>query len=323
MGENSANITLELDIGEEVDADPVLFAFHLPEPTVRHVRGHVVDASPAFFLFAVPEPAITWTESLDVNAGDVNFLFNLPAPQVTLNRHYRIDANGADFAFNLPEPGIRHGEGLEVDANPVMWAITTEIPLITYDQALGVIMYAMEAGTDLLISQWQNAFRLRTQIQIFLDIVKEEIIDPMNRLQLMKRIDTAEGIWLDYIGERLGIIRPWVAVSIMDDPRFGFDDAGTGFEQGRFADAISALNPRAPAGDRFFRNLLRARVITIRADGGIGDYLRSIREIDEMATIVDNHDMTVTITTTRQTDLEVAERVEAIAIPAGVRRIFA
>lgn len=185
------------------------------------------------------------------------------------------------------------------------------------------IRYTIEASTELLIGQWQDAVNLRAITQIFLDVMQEQIVDPVNTLQRMREIDTGEGVWLDYIGRRLGIIRPWIALSRDNDPRFGFDSSGVGFEQGRFSNAQAQLEPRTPIGDVLFRRFLRARVRTIRYQGDYLGYTLALREIDPEAQVTDNHDMTVVITTTRQADVEIGERIEAIALPAGVGRTFA
>ena len=52
-------------------------------------------------------------------------------------------------------------------------------------------------------------------------------------IERMLDIDEAEGVWLDYIGVRLGIRRPATNDPAQDE-RFGFDDAGEPFDQALF-----------------------------------------------------------------------------------------
>ena len=71
-----------------------------------------------------------------------------------------------------------------------------------------------QATLALLIDQWSDKPKLKSVIQIWLDIHKNQITDAMEDLQNMAKVDTAAGVWLDYIGVRLGINRPSVDSTI-------------------------------------------------------------------------------------------------------------
>ena len=56
----------------------------------------------------------------------------------------------------------------------------------------------------LLVSQWSNSTRLKTLIDAVLEIVTELLVEPAAEIERMTRLDTAQGVWLDYIGDRSG-----------------------------------------------------------------------------------------------------------------------
>ena len=172
------------------------------------------------------------------------------------------------------------------------------------------------ASTDLLIQQWRDKPTLRSIVQIWLDVHREQIEEPLARLALMHSLDDAVGVWLDYIGQRLGIGRPAVPSSHFEDV-FGFDLAGEHFDEYRFAD-IEALEVLTPLGDSEYRMLIRARGWYIRSGGTLYWLKKSAQEIDRSATVTDNQDMTVTINTGEDVLMALALRHECLAVPVGI-----
>ena len=67
---------------------------------------------------------------------------------------------------------------------------------------------ALEASTDLLVGFWSGSPRLRGSIDAMLDPLRDDVLPALDRLQLMRAIDDAEGVWLDYLGVRYGLRRP-------------------------------------------------------------------------------------------------------------------
>ena len=61
---------------------------------------------------------------------------------------------------------------------------------------------------NLRVSQLDGAPRLQALIREVLGVVDDALTQPLARLETYLRIETAEGVWLDYIGERLGLFRP-------------------------------------------------------------------------------------------------------------------
>lgn len=149
-------------------------------------------------------------------------------------------------------------------------------------------------GTAQIPSQWDNAPNLHAVTQIFLDLMDEEVFVPLQRLILMRDLETAEGVWLDYLGELRGLPRPWVLVDDVGDERFGFAPPDTGFDQAPFAGNVPSEN-RAPLPDDPYRRLIKARQRMLRTDGTLGEFQAAFLEIDPESTFeISDGVMTVT-----------------------------
>ncbi len=181
---------------------------------------------------------------------------------------------------------------------------------------------AILASTDLLIGQWRNSPRLQAVINIGIESFRDRVEAPRQRLQAMGRIDEAEGVWLDNLGRRYGLMRPWTSEgNIGDDPRFGFDSAGVGFDQAPFRG--EAENDAVfPLPDGLYREFIKARIVLDLSDGSIMDFGKAVNLIDPNAGFRDNHNMTVTVFTHLRWVFELAQAAEAIPLTAGVRMII-
>jgi len=75
---------------------------------------------------------------------------------------------------------------------------------------------------NLMLSQWLDDSNLHTQdlVRGILALVKEQVVDQLVNLENQFSLDTAEGVYLDYWGERLGLKRPVILGE--DGDRFGF-----------------------------------------------------------------------------------------------------
>lgn len=174
----------------------------------------------------------------------------------------------------------------------------------------------LEATSELVIGQWQLSPRLRAIIDTELAILNDDVVTALERLKLMQRIETAEGVWLDYLGVRLGIRRPVTSDPAQDD-RFGFDMAGEGFDQAPFR-GVSENDAVYPLPDVIFRKLLRARAILVLGDGTCQTFSRAVRAIDDGASVQDRRDMTVRVVTSMRRFLELADECGALPRSAGV-----
>lgn len=170
---------------------------------------------------------------------------------------------------------------------------------------------------DTLLGQWQASPRLRALVDDVLQPIGDNAAAAFARMLLMLDIDEAEGVWLDYLGVRVGIRRPSTA-DPAQDPRFGFDMAGRGFDQVPFQGAV-ANAAVFPLPDASYRGFVRARAVTVLANGTAQDFIRAVRHIDPGATLTDNRDMTAAVSTTVPELLQLADSIGALPRTAGVR----
>ena len=151
-----------------------------------------------------------------------------------------------------------------LEAQDVTFTVYARSPYFTASASLDYVVLpsATIAGrintddkVDLLVTQWDDATRLRALLNAILAVIDEQLVAPLADLETTTRIATAEGAWLDRIGERLGSIRPHTLDTTF--ARFGFDSAGVGFDQGPFSTTIAGLAATVPVGDEYFRCILK------------------------------------------------------------------
>lgn len=179
---------------------------------------------------------------------------------------------------------------------------------------------ALTASTDLLISQWSGSPGIKALIETWLDILNEQIIQPMEYLESQRRIDDAEGVWLHRIGERLGLGVPSVINRTPDD-LFGFAVNNVGFDQGRINDPDIILT-RETISDILYRTFLKARAVTLLSHGDLPAFEEAIHMIDPNAVVTDNHDMSFRVKSSLLEIIELADNYRVLPRPAGVRMIL-
>ena len=266
--------------------------------------NHAVDAGDASWTFGLPEPTITHT------------------PRVMTTDH-AVDAVAVSWAFALPEPSVTHTARVVPSQYADVSALVTAGSPTISAKAVSEFFPVMDASTDLLISQWVNSPRLVALIEIYLTVIKEGIEEPAIKLLGLQRFDIANGAFLDYLGDRIGLKRPSVEAATRS-ARVGFDLSGSAFDQAPFVDAkLGDLEEREPAGDALYRRLLEARAIMLLSDGSAPLYLKALQAIDPAASLVDNHDMTATITTALEDDVTLARETGALQDPLGVEVAYA
>lgn len=118
---------------------------------------------------------------------------------------------------------------------------------------------------DYVLSQYapERAPRLAALIDGVLGLVDRELYAPLRASVAARSSDTATGLWLDRIGERLGFPRPSTAQS---GPRFGFPGGPQAqpFDTAPFA---GLQFNREPVTDGVYRALLRIRGRVLRGSG--------------------------------------------------------
>ena len=148
-------------------------------------------------------------------------------------------------------------------------------------------------NTKWLAIQYQN-----TNVQSLLTNVSQvqetELVNPLSGFESKLDLSTTDGIWLDYWGYRLGIfLRP--ILSVLRFPYFGFKDSGAvAFDQAAF---FSVGNEEGlPMTDTEYREILKNKVQQLITDCS-AENIRAILLINfEQVIVVDNQNMTVTIT---------------------------
>ena len=151
--------------------------------------------------------------------------------------------------------------------------------------------------TELLIGQYRFSANLIATLEIWARALNDLVKTPSDELERMGRIESAQGVWLDYLARRLGVERPLTSVGA-SDPRWGFDDAGFGWDQVPFRGAADSAVVY-PLPDSVFRGFLQARIVTLLSTGLIPELLRACQYIDPSINrneVEDNRDMSVTIT---------------------------
>lgn len=121
----------------------------------------------------------------------------------------------------------------------------------------------------LLISQWKNDVPVIKVIQEAMRIVDEYLIQPQTRIEDSAAIDLATGVLLNWVGQRVGLIRLSV-----DDPsaKLGFslqtteEDGRLGF-QGRMHSVNPLLGSRVGISDDYFRPIIKARYLALKSIG--------------------------------------------------------
>lgn len=143
--------------------------------------------------------------------------------------------------------------------------------------------------------------------------------------RVMNSIQNAEGVWLDYIGDRLGLIRPQIEVPVRV---FGFSPQDVGFNQGPFASLAGRATGGTQINDALYKKLLYGRAAFRLSNGSLTDHNKIVRNIfrdeGESASWEDNFDKTATLTT-RSPDqylYRLANNAKLLTPPLGIRRLI-
>ena len=175
------------------------------------------------------------------------------------------------------------------------------------------------ASSNLVVGQWSDSPKLRAVIDAMLDPLRTQALPAFERLRLMTLIDQAVGVFLDYLGARVGVDRPSTNDPSMD-ARWGF----TGPMQSKGFDTVPFKGDQVndavyPLGDTIFRRFVKARAVLVLGDGTEQTFTKGVRYIDPAAQVRDNRDMSITVLTDRQVFLELADTAGALPRTAGVR----
>ena len=282
-----------------IDAGDVAFAFVLPQPSVT--VDHTVNAGDAAWAFSLPQPAIFTAGSRFVDVGDVAWIFAVAQPSVARGVH--ADAGDVSFAFAVPQPTVTKTSSHAVDAGNVSWVFAVAEPTVAYRPMMafrvnaGAVRWhfrvldadhytipalpmmaapipvtdriiALDDLLDLLISQYTGNAPINALLRGMYGLIDAELVQALKDLERMRNWDTAEGVWLNYIGRRLGMERPSIDTVVT---RLGFDGGdGVGFNQAPFATATGFV-PQVAVSDAVYLLCLKVWAGTILTSGTIPD----------------------------------------------------
>ncbi len=173
------------------------------------------------------------------------------------------------------------------------------------------------------LSEWLAIDYKNTNLSKLLDdinaVPQSKLVDVMNQYAGYFNIDTATGVWLDYVGYRLGVqMRPSLPIT-NQDIAFGFEGSdGVGFDQDPF---VSDIQDSIPLSDEYFRPFLKTRAAQLITDATEETIRNELLLFFENVNVIDNQDMTMRVTIITDIPLDIAEAVIANGIitkPAGV-----
>ena len=261
-----------------VDADPASWGFAATQPDVTHTpaatpttQDHTVNAGAASWEFAATQPVTSGTAGPavfpDMPTG-VDATFVSPADITVRWVAPPDDPRGPVYRYQLSLDG-----GLTWIPTPDARTTYTfrGLPPGSYKvrvRSENVVGVGLAAGsgdrvvevTEARASQqgrracrWAVAQRRYASPRAFVKIwsltSSAKNLKPLSpNLKKQRRIETAEGVWLDAIGLRLGVARPSTTEGATD-PRFGFDDAGEPFDIAPFTQGTPCQPPVSPLGD--------------------------------------------------------------------------
>ena len=174
-----------------------------------------------------------------------------------------------------------------------------------------------------LLDQWVRSPLVRELIYKALEMSEEQVLAFEEGFHRGQNVDLAEGVWLDWLGLRLGIPRPWLVVS--DTDVFSVRGPGRGFDQAPIQSARLPLRNTFPIEDPLYRKLIKARRVAIFTMGTLVEFTHSVRQIDPDATVAETGTMQVTVSVSNTRfieELKLADKHRALARTAGVQMIL-
>lgn len=181
-----------------------------------------------------------------------------------------------------------------------------------------------------ILPQWRLSPWLVAMVETILELRHEQMVQARDATRRNLNLDHATGIWLDFLGFRLGVIRPLTDIGTTPDwfsfrdPRGYAPGRGMGFNRAPFIPAAGS-DVVGPLPDELFRNMLYARRTTIFSQGRLEDFLTAARYIDPDISVVDpsvtadGTPMVINVTTELRQLIEIACEYHCLSCNAGVK----
>ena len=172
---------------------------------------------------------------------------------------------------------------------------------------------------DLLIQQYDTDNNFRQLVEQLNQMICDEITDPIDDIARQQSVLTATGIWLDRIGERFEVPRPFLFNGTFTC--FGFQGNGVGFDQGPFC---TNGQEGIPADDEFYRRIIIAKGGQLITDGTVDDMGAILSAGFGQGNYIDFDNMTMSVridADLREDEIQLILESALITKPAGVRLI--
>ena len=219
--------------------------------TATNSQG-TADWTASFAFTAAPPPTPitpnTWF-GFDGTSAAGGRTFGL-APFFVVERGPTVDAGAVTGVGALSTAEVVH-----VDIKPVPEPLDSRFPTID-----------LPAHESLLIPQYDGAAKFHALVRGIVAVLQGQVVDPLLDMSRGLNHVEGEGVLLDWLGGRMGIMRPSVPSS--DFTKFGF--AGTSaaggrtFGQAPFFTVARGIESVEPIGDATYRRLLAARARRLR-----------------------------------------------------------
>lgn len=173
------------------------------------------------------------------------------------------------------------------------------------------------------IAQWLAIQYKDTNIQTLLTNIGKvgqvNLADVLNAILPQLDIYTATGVWLDFIGYKLGVPARPATLTDPDGPFFGFDDGGVGFDQAPFK---PESEDSTPINDDSFRPFLLARAQQLITSCTLKNVRDILLLVFEDVAVIDNYNMTMSVIIYTEKSAALVQALldsGVVPKPAGVR----
>ena len=168
-----------------------------------------------------------------------------------------------------------------------------------------------------IVDQWTRSPQVVSLIHASLEMSEDQVVAIEDGFHDAQNLNLAEGVWLDAIGLRLGVPRPWLLTTATD--LFSVRGPGRGYDQAPIQSADHPIENAFPIPDLLYRRLLRARRVAIFTRGTLAEFTRSVQYIDGDATVAESGGLHVTVTSDASEEITLADDHGCLARVAGVR----
>jgi len=176
-------------------------------------------------------------------------------------------------------------------------------------------------NSDLLIQQYKNSPNLVGLLDEINAIIEVELCVPGSEFEGQASVFDADGIFLDRIGEKFGLPRPFLPAE--DVTVLGFEGSENfGFDQAPFTNRLGSVG--VPIADDFYRQLIIAKAAQRLTDGTVSSMDNVLTAAFGSGHYIDNQDMTMDVViegTLTDDEITILLDTKLLTKPSGVRLV--